>query len=221
MTSMIKNLDNVKFVRENSMPAVGEYLAAKYYVEKAILKIADELTLVRNNHNNSFNDSRWTNKNSITFNPQAVHDNQVILKSYVDQFHQRNERSRRDLGIDFSTELSALANDNQDKSFSDYKLTHLNSITYKMFRSSDYELASRKFIDDAINEIIILRFNQTLQVFLKVRVRNYFNNLPKIDRKQITDISLFKYPNKGGWLLLENLIKCNDKNNIGKMTNFL
>ena len=161
----VKNLDIIKFVRDNSMPAVGEYLAAKYYVEKTIFKIADELTLVRKNHNNSFNDSRWTNKNSITFNPQAVHVNQVILKSYVDQLHQKNERSRRDLGIDFSTESSALANNNQDNSFSDYKLTHLNSIKYKMFRSSDYELASRKNFDDAINEVIILRFNQTLQDF--------------------------------------------------------
>ena len=41
----------------------------------------------------------------------------------------------------------------------------LNSITFKMFRSSDYELASRKHNDDALNENIILRFNQTLQVF--------------------------------------------------------
>ena len=36
--------------------------------------------------------------NSITLNTQAVHDNQVITESNVDHFHQRNERSRRDLG---------------------------------------------------------------------------------------------------------------------------
>ena len=83
------------------MPAVGEVLAAKYYVDQAIFKNADELTLVRNFHNCGFNDSRLTNINSITFNSQTVHDNQVILKSYVDQFGQGNARSRRGLGVDF------------------------------------------------------------------------------------------------------------------------
>ena len=38
---------------------------------------------------------------SITLYTQAVNDNQVITKAYVDQFHQENERSRRDLGIEF------------------------------------------------------------------------------------------------------------------------
>ena len=32
----VKNLDNVRFVKVNSMPAVGEHLTAKYYVDKAI-----------------------------------------------------------------------------------------------------------------------------------------------------------------------------------------
>ena len=39
--------------------------------------------------------------NSITLSNQAVNENQVITKSDVDQFHQENERSRRDLEIDF------------------------------------------------------------------------------------------------------------------------
>ena len=31
-----KNLDNVRFIKVNSMPALGEHLTAKYYVDKAI-----------------------------------------------------------------------------------------------------------------------------------------------------------------------------------------
>ena len=48
-----------------------------------------------------FSDYNLTNINSITLNTQAVNDNHVKTKACVDQFHQKNERSRRDLGIDF------------------------------------------------------------------------------------------------------------------------
>ena len=39
--------------------------------------------------------------NSMTLNTQAVNDKELITKAYVDQLHQENERSRRDLGTDF------------------------------------------------------------------------------------------------------------------------
>ena len=67
------------------------------YVDASI----NESSLVRNNQDNDFNNNNLTNINSITLNTQAVNDDQVITKAYVDQFHQENERSRRDLGIDF------------------------------------------------------------------------------------------------------------------------
>ena len=51
---------------------------------------------------------------SITLKKQAENDNQVITKAFVDQFHQENERSRRDLGIDFYDESSDLEKNNQD-----------------------------------------------------------------------------------------------------------
>ena len=44
--------------------------------------------------------------NSITLNKQAENDNEVITKAYFDQFHQENERSRRDVGLDFYDESS-------------------------------------------------------------------------------------------------------------------
>ena len=77
---------------------------SKNYVDNSI----DESSLVRNNQDNNFSNNNLTNINSITLNTQAVNDNEVITKAYVDQFHQENERSRRDLGIDFYNESSHL-----------------------------------------------------------------------------------------------------------------
>ena len=42
-----KNLDNVRFVKANSMQAVGEHLTAKYYVDYAISNAIDEPSLLR------------------------------------------------------------------------------------------------------------------------------------------------------------------------------
>ena len=42
-----KNLDNVKFVEVNSLPAVREHLTPYYYVDKAISYWLDELSLLR------------------------------------------------------------------------------------------------------------------------------------------------------------------------------
>ena len=86
------------------MPQIDSHLTAKLYVDNAI----DESLLVRNNQNNDFNNNNLTNIISITLNTQAVNDNGVITKAYVDQFHQENEISRRDLGIDFYDESSVI-----------------------------------------------------------------------------------------------------------------
>ena len=71
------------------MPQVGSHLTAKLYVDNAI----DEASLVRNIQDNDSNNYNLTNINSITLNTQAVNDNQVITKIYVDEFHQENERA--------------------------------------------------------------------------------------------------------------------------------
>ena len=67
----------------------------------------------------------------------------------------------------------------------------------------------------------VLRFNQTLENYLKVSVGNDTNNLTKYDKTQITDTTIIKYPNKGGYLLQSLIIKCNDKNNNGKIQNLI
>ena len=88
---------NARFIQVNQLPQIDSHLTAKLYVDNAI----DETSLVRNNKDNGFGNYNLTNINSITSNKQAENDYEVITKAYVDHFHQENERSRRDLGIDF------------------------------------------------------------------------------------------------------------------------
>ena len=47
---------------------------------------------------------------------------------YVDQFHNDNERNRRDLGLSFYNEEVDLVKNNQDNDLNDNKLTNLDSI---------------------------------------------------------------------------------------------
>ena len=187
------------------------------YVDNSI----DETSLVRINKDNYFGNYNLTNINSITLNTQAVNDNQVITKAYVDQFHQENERSRRDLGIDFYDEASDLVKNNQDKDFNDIKLTKLDSITVNRAPTSDNEVSNKKYIDDSIGEGTLVRFNQTLQNNLKVSVGNDTYNLTKYDKTQLTDITEIRSPNTGSNLLQKWIIYCNDKNNNSKTDNFI
>ena len=103
------NLENINFVKLNYQLAVNEHLTPKIYVDNAI----EEISLVRNNEDNAFNKNNFTNIKSITSNKQAENDIEVVTKAYVDQFHQENERSRRDLVIDFLDESSDLVKKQQ------------------------------------------------------------------------------------------------------------
>ena len=260
-----KNLDNVRFVKVNSMPAVGEHLTAKYYVDNAISKAIDESSLlgfdpdekleqdsiilnstltspktileiptknyvdkkfndssiIKNVDNIDFNDKdidnvRWVKVNkwprdaehltpkiyvddaisessllrlhrdeklnldeqdsilldSVLIPPDAIIE--IPTKSYVDSLHEGNERSRRDLGLDFYDESSTL-----------------------------------------------VRFNQTLQNYLKVSVGNDTYNLTKYNKLSITDITEIKFPNSGTALLQKWKIYCNNKNNQSRITDFI
>ena len=67
----------------------------------------------------------------------------------------------------------------------------------------------------------MLRLNKTLQKYLKVSVGNDIYNFTNYDKKQITDTTEIKFPNTGGYLLQNWIIKCNDRNNNGKIQNFI
>ena len=122
-------------------------------------------------------------------NKQAENDKEVITKAYVDQFHQENERPRRDSGRDFYDQSSDLVKNNHDNDLNDRKLTILDSITINRDHSSDNEVANKKYIDDELDKNFILRFNKTLENYLKASVGNDTYNLIKYNKIQITDIT--------------------------------
>ena len=183
------------------------------YFDNAI----DEPRLIRNNKGNDFNNYNWTNINSITLNTQALNDNQVVTKAYVDQFHQENERSRRDAGLDFYDESNDLVENTQDND----NLTNIDSITVNRNPSPDNELSNKKYIDDELDKNTINRFNETLENYLEVSVGNDTYNLTKYNKKQITDKSVIRVGNKGSVVLPYWKCICNNKNNNGKITKFI
>ena len=210
-------LENIKFVKVNYQPAVDEHLTPKVYVDTAI----DESSLVRNNKDNDFGNYNLTDINSIILNTQAVNVNQVITKAYVDQFHQENERSRRDLGLSFYNEEVNFVKNNQDNDLNDNKLTNKKSITIINNPTDDNHVSNKKYIDDELDKNTIVRLNQTLENYLKVSIGRDINNLTKYDKIQITDITTMKAGNTGGYLLPYWKIICNDKNNNVKIQNFI
>ena len=210
-------LENIKFVKVNYQPAVDEDLTPKVYVDTAI----DEPSLIRNNKDNDFGNYNLTNINSITLNTQAVNDNQVITKAYVDQFHQENERSRRDLGIDFYDESGDIVKNNQDNDLNDKKLTNINSITINNNPTDDNHVSNKKYIDDELDKNTIVRFNQTLENYLKVSVGNDIYHLTKYNKYYLTDKTSMISPNSGLYLMQKWSIECKDRNNNGKVNNFI
>ena len=192
-----RNITNVRFLQVNQWPQIDSHLTPKLYVDTEI----DQSSLVRNNQDNDFNNINLTNISSITLNTQAVNDNEVITKAYVDQFHQENKRSRRDLGIDFYNESNELVKNNQDNDLNDNKITNINSITINNNPTDDNHVSNKKYIDDSIGEDTLLRFNQTLTNYLKVSVGNDTYNLTKYDKIQLTDTTVMKAGNSGGYLL--------------------
>ena len=96
---------------------VNEHLTPRVYVDIAI----NELTLVKNNQDNDFNKYNLTKISSFTLKTQAVKDNEVITKDSVDQFHNDNDRNRRDLRLHFYDESTDLVKINQDNDPNDKK----------------------------------------------------------------------------------------------------
>ena len=204
----IKNLPN---------PISMQEATSKNYVDNSI----HEVSLVRNNKDNDFGNYNLTNINSITLNKQAENDNEVTTKAYVDQFHQENERSRRDLGLGFYNEDIDLVKNNQDNNFNDKKLINLDSITINRNPTLDNEVSNKKYIDDELDKNTIVRFNQTLSNYLKVSVGSDIYNLTKYEKNYITDLTQMRAPNNGINLLQKWKIECKDRNNNAKINNFV
>ena len=166
-----KNLDSVRWIEVNKMPAVEEHLTPKLYVDNAIHEII----------------------------------------GYVNGLHEIN-RNRRD--------LSSVFND-QDNEFDNNKLTNLYSVTVNRNPTSDNEVSNKKYVEDSIGEGTILKFNQTLENYLKVSVGNDTYNLTKYDKIQITDTTEINFPNIGSDLLQKWKIKCNNRIHQSRITDFI
>ena len=212
-----RNITNARFIQVNQLPQIDSHLTAKLYVDTEI----DKQSVVRNNQDNDFGNYNLTNINTITLNKQAENDNEVITKAYVDQFHQENERSRRDLGINFYNESNNLVKNNQDNNFNNNKLTNINSITINNNPTDDNHLSNKKYVDDQLDKNTLVRFNQTLTNYLKVSVGDTIYNLTKYNKYYLVDITRIQYPNNGGYLLQNWNIECRDTNGNGKITNFI
>ena len=169
-----KNIDNVGWVKANKWPRDVEHLTPKLYVDNAISDSVDESSLLRLDTKGKIH---YGKLDSIFVNTSVTSPRTIIelpTKSYVDSLHGENERSRRDLGLDFYDESSTL-----------------------------------------------VRFNQTLQNYLKVSVGNDTYNLTKYNKISITDITEIKFPNSGNALLQKWKIYCNNKNNQSSISDFI
>ena len=115
---------------------------------KTILYIPLNKNLVRRDRDNDFGNYSLSNISSITLNSQAVNDNEVITKAYVDQFHQENERTRRDVGLDFYNESNDLVKNNQNNDFNNNEITNVKSIEINDTPTNDNHVSNKKYVDD-------------------------------------------------------------------------
>ena len=124
-----KNLDNVRFVKVNSMPALPEHLTAKNYVYQTISNRVDGSSLLRLDPDEKLNiEHDSINPNSKLTSPKTIIE--IPTKRYVDSLSEKRRKTRY---------FSTVFND-QDKEFDNNKLTKLDSITVIRDPSTDNKL---------------------------------------------------------------------------------
>ena len=114
-----------------------------------------------------------------------------------------------------------MVKNNQDNDLNDKRITNIDSITVNRNPSSDNEITNKKHVDDELNKNTIVKFNQTLQNYLKVSVGNDTYNLTKHVRIQITDTTINEFPNAGKDLLQKWNVIYSDINGNGKLNNII
>ena len=94
-----------------------------------------------------------------------------------------------------------MVKNNQGNAINDNKLTNIDSIKVNREPFSDNEVVNKEYIDDELDKNTMLRFNQTLQNYLKLGVGNKIYHLTKYDKIQIIDTIVIKYPKTSVYLL--------------------
>ena len=210
----LKNQYRIKNLQD---PVVINDACNKNYADN----LFSDPSIVKNNAHIDLNDRNITNARFIQVNQLPQIDSHLTAKLYVDN----------------SIDESSVVRNIKDNNFNNYKLTNINSITLNTQAVNDDEVITKAYVDQFHQESersrrdlgidfykessTILRCNQTLQNYLKVSVGNDIYNLTKYDKIQITDTTEIKYPNIGSDLLQKWYIKCNNKNDVSKVGDFI
>ena len=144
-------------------------LPTKSYIDNKF----NDTSIMKNTDHADFNNKYLDNVRMITVTDLPEWPNELTSKFYVDralsellsyinELHEINRNKR---------ELSSVFND-QHNEFDNNKLTNSDSVTVNRNPRLDNELANQKYIDDELDKNTVLRFNQTLQNYLKVSVGN-------------------------------------------------
>ena len=204
----IKNLPN---------PINTQDACSKNYVDNLI----NDPAIIRNDAHIDLIDRNITNAIFIQVNQWPLIDSHLTPKLYVDKELDKN----------------TIVRNNQDNDFNNNNLTNINSITLNTEAVNDNHVITKAYVDqfhqdnersrrdlgiDFYNESsTLLKFNQTLQNYLKVSVGDDTYNLTKYDKIKIVDKTVMRYPNSGYNCLPLWKIICKDKNGSGKTSSFI
>ena len=200
------DLKNQYRIKNLPDPINIQHACTKNYADN----LFNDPSIVKNNTHIDLNDRNITNCRFLSVNQLPQIDSHLTAKLYVDN----------------SIDESSIVRNNKDNDFNNYNLTNINSITLNTQAVNDDEVITKAYVDqfhqesersrrdlgiDFYNESsTILRFNQTLQNYLKISVGNDIYNLTKYNEISLTDITEIRAPNSGADLLQKWKIQCRD-----------
>ena len=213
-----RNITNARFIQVNQLPQIDGHLTAKLYVDNSI----DEVSLLRLDPNEILD---LNNQDSILLNSTLNNLKTIIelpTKAYIDGLHDQNERSRRNLGIDFYDESDNLVKNNQNNNFNNNIISNIQSIEINNDPTNNKHGINKKYLDDKLDNDTIIRLNDNSHnEYLKVQINNNFYNLQIHNKIQITDVTKILFPNTGHDLLPKWRIVCNNRFNSSIPTDFI
>ena len=183
-------------------------IPTKNYVDKKF----NDPSIIKNTDHVDFNDKYLKNVKSIRVNEIPKWENDPTPRFYVDNAVDEASLLRLDpqemLHLDGALDSIFL-----NSSFtSPGTIIDLPTKSYVDSLHGENERSRRDLGSDFYNESnTLVRFNQTLQNYLKVSVGNDTYNLTKYNKTSITDITEIKIPNSGNALLQKWKIYCNNK----------
>ena len=170
------------------------------------------------------NDRKITNARFFQVNQLPQNDSHLTAKLYVDR--------AISYSINESSLLKLVSNEKSKLDEQDSITLYSNQLTPR----TRIEVPTKSYVDrlpeinrnrrdlsSVFNDQDIEFDNNTLTNLdsVAISVGNDTCNLTKNDKLQSIDTTIINYPNSGGYLLQQWNIKCNDKNNNGKIRKFV